>query len=218
MAPQAVLGRQQRAWPGLAVEIFEFISWLDHGCPQYPASACLGRRPVAYHGHVKRPADGDDWLELTGEVLEPGEALAFVERDGCGAKVGFAGTVRDRAEGRDGVFAIDYEAYETHVVARFAALVAQARDRWPMLGGIAVWHRVGRVGLKESSVVIAVSSPHRSEAFDACRFLIDEVKATAPIWKREHWAGGARWSPAARPIREVCDESPPARGNLGANR
>jgi molybdopterin synthase catalytic subunit len=115
--------------------------------------------------------------------------------------------VRDHAEGRTGVQAIDYEAYAPQVLPRFEAIVAAARELWPDLGRAVVWHRVGHVELGEASVVVVVSTPHRAEAFEACRYLIDTLKATAPIWKHETWEGGTDWSLSARPI-----EPPPKVG------
>ena len=81
---------------------------------------------------------------------------------------------------------------------RSARVVAEARARWPALGRIAILHRTGALEVTESAVVVAVSAAHRHEAFEAARFCIDEVKATAPIWKREHWAGGVDWGHGER--------------------
>ncbi|MDA8038140.1 MAG: molybdenum cofactor biosynthesis protein MoaE [Actinomycetota bacterium] len=150
-----------------------------------------------------RPPEGDDWLALTEGVLDGGAALEWASRTDCGAVVGFVGNVRDRAEGREGVQAVDYEAYDEQVVARLGELAAAARRRVPGLGRIVVWHRTGRIVVGEASVVVGVSSPHRAEAFDACRFLIDTLKETLPIWKHEHWEGGSGWSPSSRPLRPV---------------
>ncbi|MGA7272179.1 MAG: molybdenum cofactor biosynthesis protein MoaE, partial [Acidimicrobiia bacterium] len=72
------------------------------------------------------------------------------------------------------------------------AIVTEALERWPILAGV-VEHRVGRVEVGEPSVVVAVSSAHRADAFAAARYLIDELKARAPLWKKEHWSGGAEW-------------------------
>jgi molybdopterin synthase catalytic subunit len=150
--------------------------------------------------HVLASAQGDNWLELTPEPLPAEAALAWVERPSCGAVACFVGTVRDHAEGRVGVRSIDYEAYTSQVLPRFEAIVAAARERWPDLARVVVWHRVGHIPLGEVSVVVVVSTPHRAEAFDACRYVIDTLKATSPIWKRETWEGGADWSLAARPV------------------
>ncbi|MGA3353454.1 MAG: molybdenum cofactor biosynthesis protein MoaE [Acidimicrobiales bacterium] len=149
---------------------------------------------------VLAPAQGDDWLELTSETLSADRALTWVERPACGAVACFVGTVRDHAEGHSGVTAIDYEAYTGQVLPRFEAIAAAARERWEDLGGLVLWHRVGHIELGETSVVVVVSSSHRAEAFEACRYLIDTLKATAPIWKHETWDGGTDWSLAARSV------------------
>ena len=150
--------------------------------------------------HVLASGEGDNWLELTDEPLVTERALAWAERPSCGAVACFVGTVRDHAEGRTGVQAIDYQAYTAQVLPRFEAIVHAARERWPDLGRAVVWHRIGHITLGEASVVVVVSTPHRAEAFEACRYMIDTLKATVPIWKHETWEGGTDWSQAARPI------------------
>jgi molybdopterin synthase catalytic subunit len=160
-------------------------------------------RLSAYHARVIEPVDTSDWLALAEEPLGYAAALEWVSGAQWGGVVGFAGVVRENAEERTGVTAIDYEAYEDHVLDRFKELAAESRRRWPDVGRVVVWHRVGRVDTGEPSVVIAVSAPHRSEAFDACRYLIDALKSSVPIWKREHWPGGSEWSPAARAIEPI---------------
>lgn len=145
----------------------------------------------------------DDWLGLTTDVLPIDAALRWAEQPGCGAVVLFSGTVRDHAEGRPGVTELTYEAYEEEVVPRLAAIADEARARWPMLGRLVLLHRVGRLAVGESSVVVIASAPHRPEAFAAARFGIDTLKATVPIWKREKWAGGEDWSSCTHPITEA---------------
>ncbi|HEV8063460.1 MAG TPA: molybdenum cofactor biosynthesis protein MoaE, partial [Acidimicrobiales bacterium] len=113
-------------------------------------------------------------------------------------------------DGRSGVFAVDYEAYAEPALRRMASLASAARDSSASLGRILLWHRFGRVALGEASVVVVVSAPHRGEAFDACRYLIDELKATLPVWKYEHWSGGEGWSPTARAVAAVGLGSSPA--------
>lgn len=143
------------------------------------------------------PPDRDDWLALTDAPLPVGVAHDWAVRADCGAVVVFSGTVRDHAEGRAGVSELTYEAYESQVVPRLAELAAETRTRWPMTGRLVLWHRTGRLVLGESSVVVAASSPHRPEAFEAARFAIDALKATVPIWKHEVWADGADWGTGA---------------------
>jgi molybdopterin synthase catalytic subunit len=159
-----------------------------------------GLGQVTYDDPVLAPAEGDDWLGLTSEPLATERALAWVDRPSCGAVACFVGVVRDNAEGHTGVTEIDYQAYSSQVLPRFEAMAAMARGRWPEVGRLVAWHRVGRLVLGEASVVVVVSTPHRAESFEACRYLIDTLKATAPIWKHETWEGGTDWSLAAHPI------------------
>jgi molybdopterin synthase catalytic subunit len=149
------------------------------------------------------PPRGDDWLALSDGPLPRAEALEWVEGERWGGVVGFFGVVRDHAEGRTDVVAVDYEAYDEQVLPRLAELAAAARARVPDLGRIALWHRTGRLEVGETSVAVVVSAPHRAEAFDACRFLIDTLKETLPVWKLEHWAGGSGWSPSSHRLADV---------------
>ena len=139
---------------------------------------------------IAPPDVGDDWLALTDAPLPVESAAAWARRPSCGAVVLFSGTVRDHAEGRPGVSSLEYEAYEEEVVPRLAAIAAEARARWPVLGGVVLLHRTGSLGVGETSVVVVVSAPHRPEAFSAARFCIDTLKATVPIWKKEFYADG----------------------------
>ena len=124
--------------------------------------------------------------------LDVGAAYAEVGRPGAGAIAVFVGTVRDHSPGRSGVTHLDYEAFEDRVTEVIGAVVDEAVERWPILAGV-VEHRVGRVSVGEPAVVVAVATAHRDAAFEAARYLIDEVKARAPLWKKEHWPGGAEW-------------------------
>src|SRR3954469_162059 len=133
---------------------------------------------------MQPPTSGDVWLGLSGEPLPVTAAAEWVVRPDCGAVVLFSGTARDHAPGRPEVVELEYEAYEEHAVPRLAAGAGEIRARWPMVGRVALLHRVGVVPLGESAVVVVVSSPHRPEAFEAARFGIDAIKASVPIWKR----------------------------------
>jgi molybdopterin synthase catalytic subunit len=151
------------------------------------------------------PADPTerDWICLTADELPDDRALAWCTTPSSGAVVVFAGVVRDHAEGRDGVRAMTYEAYEEPAVRAMRAVVDAARTRWPVVERVALLHRVGDLNLSETSVVVVVSSPHRADAFDAARFCIDTLKETVPIWKQEHWASGSDWAVEQHPIRRV---------------
>jgi molybdopterin synthase catalytic subunit len=153
---------------------------------------------------VREPAAGHDWLALTAEELPIGAAYEWVVRPDCGAVVVFSGTVRDHAEGRSGVTSLTYEAYEEHVIGRLARIAEELRRRWSGVGRVVLWHRTGELALTESSVIVAVSAPHRSEAFEAARFGIDTLKATAPIWKKEAWGSDdAGWAVGSQDIRDL---------------
>ena len=127
------------------------------------------------------------------EVIDTEALVAEVSRPDAGATVLFTGMVRDHSEGKEGVTHLDYEVYLEQAQAKIAEIVDDARTKWPVLS-IAVEHRSGKVLLQETSVAVAVSSAHRAEAFEAARFIIDELKTRAPIWKKEFWPGGAEWS------------------------
>jgi molybdopterin synthase catalytic subunit len=157
---------------------------------------------------VRPPAHGHDWVALTAEPLPVEEAIGWVTLPGCGAQVVFSGTVRDHAEGRSGVSSIEYEAYSEQVEARLADIAGEARCRWPMIGRIALLHRVGELSVGESSVLVVVSTPHRAEAFDAARWSIDVLKETVPIWKRETWEGGVDWGTGAHDLAEIAGVEP----------
>src|SRR5690606_29903619 len=101
----------------------------------------------------------------------------------------FLGTVREMTGGRRTI-ALDYEGYPEMAEAKLCELEAQARERWPC-ENVAIAHRLGRLELGDISVAVAVSCPHRAQAFEAGRFLIDQLKVTVPIWKKENWSDGS---------------------------
>lgn len=128
---------------------------------------------------------------LTDLPLDPAALLAEVASEGRGASVLFLGTVRRSAD--DGpVEAIEYSAYDAMAEAEFGRILTEAHDRWPG-ARVALRHRVGRVPAGEASVAIAVAAPHRAEAYDASRYVIDETKKRVPVWKKEHLATTSRW-------------------------
>ena len=151
-------------------------------------------------GVMPVPTQGDEWFELTDAPLPVGAVHDWAVRPDCGAVVVFSGTVRDHAEGREGVVSLEYEAYETAVVPVFERIAAETRARFVGTGRIAILHRTGELALGESSVVVAVSSAHRALAFDAARFAIDALKESAPIWKKENWSGGSDWGTGAHEV------------------
>lgn len=157
-------------------------------------------------GHSLKVDGGDTWLELTVAQLQVGTVYDWVVVPRCGAVVLFSGTVRDHAEGREGVTALDYEAYDTEVLGKFGEIATEMRERWPALGRIALIHRLGTLGLGESSVLVVVSAPHRPQAFAAAQFGIDSLKATVPIWKKEKWATGHDWATGGNEIVDLQND------------
>jgi molybdopterin synthase catalytic subunit len=141
-----------------------------------------------------------DWVYISASPLSADEITAWVSRPECGAVVTFCGTVRSTSPGHDDVLALEYETSPELAEGRIGEVVTEARQRWPSLGAIAIHHRVGRVELGGAAVVVAVSAPHRQEAFEAAQYCIDTVKECVPMWKREFWPGGSAWSEDRRPI------------------
>lgn len=149
-------------------------------------------------------SEGSHWLALTHDPIPVAAVYEWCLRPGCGAVVLFSGTVRDYAGDRTGVTQITYEAYESQVEPRLADIATQMRTRWDDLGAIALIHRYGTLVVTESSVVVAVSAPHRPAAFEAARFGIDALKAAVPIWKEEFHDTGRDWGLAATEIADIA--------------
>ncbi len=129
----------------------------------------------------------DDLIGLQSTPLDVGAAVAAVGGGDSGAIALFLGTTRRDSDGGREVIALDYEAYAEMAVAQMKRLAEEARGRWSIIR-IVMLHRIGRVDVGQASVLIAVSTPHRAEAFEACRFLIDRIKMDATIWKKEIWS------------------------------
>lgn len=132
-----------------------------------------------------------DWIEILATPLDVTAAAKFVSHPSAGGIDLFLGTTRSEksADGRE-LIALDYEAYAEMAKSQLGALAQRARQRWPIVQ-IAILHRIGRVAVGEPSVIVAVSTPHRAEAFEACRFVIDELKKDVAIWKKEIWSDGS---------------------------
>jgi molybdopterin synthase catalytic subunit len=127
-------------------------------------------------------------IRLTRDPIDHRALTEQVRRNDCGAVVTFLGTVRDLT-GDKVTTALDYEAYPGMAEKKMAEIEADTRARWPV-GEIALVHRLGRLDVGEVSVAVALSCPHRAQAFEACRHAIDRLKELVPIWKKENWADG----------------------------
>lgn len=130
-------------------------------------------------------------FELTTDPLDPRRLEAAVAHKGAGAICTFTGIVRDSSRGRS-VTHLEYEAYAEMATAEMGRIAGEIAERWPE-ARVAMAHRTGRLEIGEASVVVAVSSPHRAEAIDACRWGIDRLKESVPIWKKEHATDGTYW-------------------------
>ncbi|HEX4056241.1 MAG TPA: molybdenum cofactor biosynthesis protein MoaE [Tepidisphaeraceae bacterium] len=130
----------------------------------------------------------NDIIALQSTALDIGAAIGDVGDHGSGAIAVFLGTTRGEvnAQGRE-LVALDYEAYAEMAETQMRQMAEDARRRWP-ISRIVMLHRTGLVDVGQPSVLIAVSTPHRAEAFGACRFLIDDLKKQATIWKKEVWS------------------------------
>lgn len=154
-------------------------------------------------------------IRLTSEPIDYHALTEQVRRPECGGVVLFLGTVRDLTDGRV-TAALDYEAYPSMAEKKLAEIEQEVRQRWP-IGDVALVHRLGHLQVSEVSVAVAVSSPHRAEAFEACRHAIDRLKQIVPIWKKENWADGAtEWvHPGGQQTGADRDHAPP--GEQGAS-
>lgn len=179
-------------------------------CPDDPAWGLahdMAHGPA--HDPAHDPVHGSNaaimiWSRITTEPLEPLALLARVEAASCGAALLFVGMVRDHADGR-AVSGMRYEAYRDMAETVLAEI---AREAEASLGGghVAVEHRIGSLELGEASVLIAVSSPHRAEAYAASRHVIEQIKVRLPVWKHEHYVDGAsQWVEGTQPAAPSAD-------------
>ncbi|PPT07770.1 Molybdenum cofactor biosynthesis protein MoaE [Geitlerinema sp. FC II] len=133
--------------------------------------------------------EGDSFA-VTLAPLSLDTAYSLADDPGNGAVVVMSGTVRDNTEGR-AVECLEYQAYEPMALQVFRQIATEIRRQWSDVRRVVVHHRTGRLRVGEISVLVAVGCPHRSEAFEACRYAIDTLKHNAPIWKKERWADGS---------------------------
>ena len=141
-------------------------------------------------------------VKLTREPIELTPLTATAPADGALAL--FVGVVRNENGGRP-VLHLEYEAYEEMALVEMERVAAEARQRWPV-SDVSIVHRLGRMEIGEASVAVAVAAPHRGEAFEACRFSIDTLKQTVPIWKKEFYADGAVWLEGPRASAHAAPE------------
>jgi molybdopterin synthase catalytic subunit len=143
----------------------------------------------------------EDVIQIVRERIRPQEIVESLKAPEDGALAVFDGFVRNSFKGQKTLY-LEYEAYEAMAYAKMREICAQIRDRFPV-HRLAMIHRLGRLEIGETSVLIAVSSAHRGAAFDACRYAIDTLKRTVPIWKKEYFVGGAVWADGERPVEKA---------------
>ncbi len=128
-------------------------------------------------------------IELTHDEIDYQQVTEAVRSHNAGAVILFLGTVREMTQGRQTI-ALDYDAYPEMAESKMAEIASEATERWQM-EKVVIVHRLGHLELGDISIAVAVSSPHRQAAFDAGKYLIDELKRRVPVWKKENWADGS---------------------------
>jgi len=152
----------------------------------------------------QKQAASTDFFELTSERLDIGTIARRIVPPECGATVTLDGYVRQWTSGKETLY-LEYEAYEAMALPEMKKLSAQAHQQFE-ISHIGIVHRLGRLEIGETSVVIAVAAPHRKAAFAACEWLIKELKRTVPIWKKEFYADGSAWAEGENPIPVTRDQ------------
>jgi MoaE-MoaD fusion protein len=145
---------------------------------------------------MSTPASSDLIL-LVDTAIDADALIRHVRTAGDGAIVTFDGCVRNQSHGRPTLY-LDYEAYESMALAKMREIAAEAHAKFS-IDRVAIAHRLGRLEIGETSVFIAVSAAHRAAAFDACRYIIDTLKRSVPIWKKEYFEDGAVWADGELP-------------------
>lgn len=140
-------------------------------------------------------------IELTHAPLDPDVLSRAVLRPSDGGLVVFSGVVRNHSDGLE-VRYLEYEAYREMALPKLEQVAQEVAERWPM-AKVAMAHRLGRMEIGETSVIVAASAPHRAEAFEAGRYAIDRLKEIVPIWKKEHFADGERWPAGSIPDQQA---------------
>src|SRR6267154_6648416 len=139
----------------------------------------------------------DDLILFVHERIDASALIDHVRTAADGAIVTFDGCVRNQSHGRRTLY-LNYEAYESMALAKMGEIAAEVHVKF-QIDRVAIAHRLGRLEIGETSVFIAVSAPHRAAAFEACRFAIDTLKRSVPIWKKEYFEDGAVWADGELP-------------------
>ncbi|MGA6985861.1 MAG: molybdenum cofactor biosynthesis protein MoaE [Terriglobales bacterium] len=188
--------RFEAMMPSLAISVNQEYSGVDHALREGDEVGLLP--PVSGGSAEGSQVPGEAPGELPGEVrivrerIDTGAVVARLKRPADGAAVIFDGVVRDNSRGRRTLY-LHYEGYEAMALKQMEALAVAARTRLGVRG-VSIVHRLGRLEIGETSVLIVVAAAHRGVAFEACRWIIDTLKKTVPIWKKEYFEDGAVWA------------------------
>jgi MoaE-MoaD fusion protein len=207
----AVAVNQQYAGPETKLKLDDEVALLP------PVSGGSGKdaneTPVGHPDEPRRYAAASiahasiAHAEIIREAIDTQQVLASLKRGDDGAAVVFEGVVRNQTRGRKTLY-LDYEAYEEMALQQMEALAQQSLKQF-QIRDVAVVHRLGRLEIGETSVLVVVASAHRAAAFDACRWLIDTLKRTVPIWKKEYFEDGAVWADGEPFPVEIPRVNPP---------
>jgi len=206
-----VFARYRTAFPRLARLRPSLVASVNQEFAEWGAALRHGDEvaflpPVSGGEERLETATGEDICELVRRPIHREEIVSGLAAPEDGAVVVFDGIVRNHSAGRRTLY-LEYEAYEPMALRKMQEIGAELRKKFPV-HRIALVHRLGRLEIGETSVLVAVSSPHRRAAFDACRLAIDTLKRTVPIWKKEYFADGAVWVEGEMPSRESVPGSP----------
>ncbi len=210
----ALAVNQQYASPGTKLKSDDEVAMLPpvSGGSDSPASEAPARQTSA----VSERSEPKVRASIIRDPIDTQQALTAIKRPEDGAAVVFEGVVRNQTRGRKTLY-LDYEAYEEMALQQMESLAAEALRQF-QIRDVALVHRLGRLEIGETSVLIIVASAHRAAAFDACRWLIDTLKRTVPIWKKEYFEDGAVWAdgepfPAEIPRANSSTSGSPDAGN-----
>lgn len=144
--------------------------------------------------------------EITRDPIKIEDIYHKVVRREAGAVTTFVGTVRELTYGKKTLY-LEYEAYESMALKKMEQIVEEMKEKWPVLE-VAMVHRIGRLEITDIAIAIAVSSPHRPEAYEANRYALERVKEMVPIWKKEHWKDGEKWIGNQQGTKEYATGKP----------
>lgn len=132
-----------------------------------------------------------DMYQITKDMISIEQTVSKVAHRNAGAINTFIGVVRELTKGKKTLY-LEYEAYESMAAKKLEQIGLEIKEKWPE-ASVAITHRIGRLDITDIAVVIAVSSPHRADSFEASRYAIERIKEIVPIWKKEHWENGESW-------------------------